>query len=243
MYAVVSDIHGNLPAIEAVVADAEGRGCRIFVNLGDALSGPLWPAETADYLIARDWPTITGNHERQLLTLGLAVMNQSDRFTIARLSSYHLRWLANLPSSRIIEDGVLLCHGSPASDIVYLLHDLSMDGVLSDASGEAVNERLGGHNQNLIFCGHTHLPRLLSLPGGRRVCNPGSVGLPAYDDDHPVYHRVESGTTNASYAVVNGEQISLVSVPYDNERAAAKAQSEGRGDWAHALRTGHVLPL
>ena len=63
-YAILSDIHGNLPALEAVVADAEAQGCDIFVNLGDTLSGPLWPRETAEYLMARDWPTIAGNHER-----------------------------------------------------------------------------------------------------------------------------------------------------------------------------------
>ncbi len=67
--AILSDIHGNLPALEAVIADAEAQGCATFINLGDTLSGPLWPAETADFLMARDWPTIAGNHERQLLTL------------------------------------------------------------------------------------------------------------------------------------------------------------------------------
>src|SRR5690606_18348630 len=66
--AVLSDIHGNLPALEAVVADAEARGCTAFANLGDILSGPLWPFETAEYLMARQWPTIAGNHERQVLT-------------------------------------------------------------------------------------------------------------------------------------------------------------------------------
>jgi len=67
--AILSDIHGNLPALEAVVADAETRGCTQFLNLGDILSGPLWPAETADWLMPRGWPTIAGNHERQVLTL------------------------------------------------------------------------------------------------------------------------------------------------------------------------------
>src|SRR6266704_67511 len=77
--AVLSDIHGNLPALEAVVADAEGRGCTAFVNLCDILSGPLWPCETADSLMPRGWSTISGNHERQLLTLSPERMNLSDR--------------------------------------------------------------------------------------------------------------------------------------------------------------------
>ena len=68
MIAVFSDIHGNLPALEACHADAVARGCTAFLNLGDIVSGPLWPRETADWLMRQDWPTIAGNHERQLLS-------------------------------------------------------------------------------------------------------------------------------------------------------------------------------
>ena len=79
--AVLSDIHGNLPALKAVLADAEQLGCRQFVNLGDILSGPLWPSETADFLIPLDWPTIAGNHERQVLTDPEDRIGRSDKFT------------------------------------------------------------------------------------------------------------------------------------------------------------------
>ena len=81
--AVVSDIHGNLPALDAVIADALTQGCDRFINLGDSLSGPLWPAETADRLIALDWPTIAGNHERQLLGKRER-MGTSDAFAAAQ---------------------------------------------------------------------------------------------------------------------------------------------------------------
>ena len=64
--AVVSDIHGNLLALRAVVADAGAVDG--WLNLGDIVSGPLWPEETAQWLIERGWPTIAGNHERQVLT-------------------------------------------------------------------------------------------------------------------------------------------------------------------------------
>ncbi|MDZ4355615.1 MAG: metallophosphoesterase family protein, partial [Variovorax sp.] len=63
----LSDIHGNLPALNAVLADVARRGADLIVNCGDILSGPLWPAETAERLMALDLPTIAGNHERQLL--------------------------------------------------------------------------------------------------------------------------------------------------------------------------------
>jgi predicted phosphodiesterase len=65
--AVVSDIHGNLAAIEAVAADIRRRGVDTVVNLGDSLSGPLLPRETAQFLMGQGWTHIAGNHERQLL--------------------------------------------------------------------------------------------------------------------------------------------------------------------------------
>ena len=66
-FAVISDIHGNLLALQAVLADIARQGIEQTVNLGDILSGPLQPAETADLLMAQDFPTIRGNHERQVL--------------------------------------------------------------------------------------------------------------------------------------------------------------------------------
>ncbi len=65
--AIISDIHGNLPALRAVLADIARQCVDQTVNLGDSLSGPLQPAETADLLMAQGFPTIKGNHERQLL--------------------------------------------------------------------------------------------------------------------------------------------------------------------------------
>ncbi|CAN7412416.1 metallophosphoesterase [Phenylobacterium sp. LjRoot219] len=63
-FAAVSDIHGNLPALEAVIADIGAQGVTEVVNLGDSLSGPLWPVETAGRLIALGWPSLAGNPSR-----------------------------------------------------------------------------------------------------------------------------------------------------------------------------------
>ena len=63
-FAAIADIHGNLLALEAVLADIARRGISTIVNLGDLLSGPLWPAETADRLQSLNLPTVSGNHER-----------------------------------------------------------------------------------------------------------------------------------------------------------------------------------
>ena len=64
--ALVSDVHGNLLALEAVAADIKRRGADLVVNIGDSLSGPLRPLETAQFLMAQDWINLAGNHERQI---------------------------------------------------------------------------------------------------------------------------------------------------------------------------------
>jgi len=236
--AVLSDIHGNLPALIAVVADAEARGCTRFLNLGDILSGPLWPAETAAWLMARDWPTIAGNHERQVLTDPPERMNASDAFTRAALAPEVLAWMARLPGMLAL-DGMFLCHGTPASDVTPLTETLEGDRLRIASEGELV-ERLAGQGASLTLCGHTHVPRLLVLCDRRRVINPGSVGLQAYDDDHPRPYRVENGDPLARYAVIDGEAIGLHRVAYDHMAAAQKAETEGRLDWAIALATGRM---
>src|SRR5690606_14354102 len=113
--AVLSDIHGNLPALEAVVADAERRGCASFANLGDILSGPLWPRETAEYLMARDWPTIAGNHERQVLTDPDDLAGVSDLFVRRHCTPEQLAWLAALPETMELP-GAWCTHAQPQCD-------------------------------------------------------------------------------------------------------------------------------
>lgn len=252
--AVLSDIHGNLPALEAVLADAQALGVDAHLNLGDIVSGPLWPAETADRLMPLGWPTLAGNHERQLLTQSADAMGATDRHTRTRLQPHHLAWLASLPATLPWRDDLLLCHGTPTSDLQYLMETVTPDhrpggppGVRV-ATREELLARLGdallGVPGSLVLCGHTHLPRCERLADGRRVANPGSVGLPAYDDEHPHPHLVETGSPHARYAVVTREaqgwQVTLRQVAYDHEAVARQAERHGRPDWAIALRTGRM---
>lgn len=237
---VVSDIHGNLPALKAVVADA-GR-VDGWLNLGDTLAGPLWPAQTAAYLMQQDWPTIAGNHERQMLAPDLARMGAADRYAAEHISAMQRAWMAALPSTLRQTDGLHCVHGTPASDIECFLHTVTPAG-MREATPQEVASRLGATKATLVLCGHTHLPRHV-LVGGTRVVNPGSVGLQAYDHDQPFEHVVENGTPQARYAVIEsgagGWTVALRAVDYDHERAARQAESAGRGDWADALRTGRV---
>jgi predicted phosphodiesterase len=237
--AVLTDIHGNLPALEAVVADAEAQGCTRFANLGDSLSGPLWPAETADRLMDLDWPTIAGNHERQLLTFDRARMGASDAFARDALGDCHLRWLASLPPTLDLSPDLLLCHGTPTDDLEHFLHTVD-GGTAREASDAEIRDRAGDNREALILCGHTHLPRIVTLEGGRTIANPGSVGLQAYDDDHPSPYRVEKGDPWARYAIVDGTAVTLRAIDYDHEAAARRADMNGNPGWAIALRTGRM---
>jgi diadenosine tetraphosphatase ApaH/serine/threonine PP2A family protein phosphatase len=82
------------------------------------------------------------------------------------------------------------------------------------------------------------------LEDGRQVFNPGSVGLPAYAWDYPHVHRMELGSAHARYALLTGAgdalTVELVAVEYDHRAAAARAEANGRIDWAVPLRTGFV---
>lgn len=243
MIAVFSDIHGNLPALEACHADALARGCTAFLNLGDIVSGPLWPRETADWLIGRDWPTIAGNHERQLQDADGPAMGESDRFARGQLDRHHLDWLASLPADLQWRQDVYLCHANPHDDLHYLMHRVE-PGRVRDAHGDELSAMLGDRGTHAVGCGHSHMPRLVRLEDGRQVFNPGSVGLPAYAWDMPHAHRMELGSPHARYAILSGAgediSVTLIAVDYDYLAAVDRAEANGRPDWAVALRTGRA---
>ncbi|WP_174875918.1 metallophosphoesterase family protein [Vogesella oryzae] len=241
-FAVLSDIHGNLPALQAVLADMRGRGVSQAVNLGDILSGPLWPAETAELLMGLKLPSIAGNHERQLLACADRPGGPSDQYAYEHTTATQRAWLAALPPGGQLGE-VQLTHGSPQSDLQYLLDDI-VAANLVPASPQTVAARLGPTAATLVLCGHSHLPRLLQLPDGPLLLNPGSVGLPAYDDSDGGYHRVQTGAPHASYAIVErlatGWQLQLLRVQYNWQAAAAQAARNGRPDWAQWLQSGVV---
>lgn len=237
--AVLSDIHGNLPALEAVVTDAREAGCDAFCNLGDSLSGPLWPAETCDLLMHEDWPTIAGNHERQLLYDLADHINASDAFARAALDARQKAWLRSQPATLSLTHDIFLCHGTPASDVEHFLFTVA-DAGLREATEAEVDTRAGGQGSVIILCGHTHLQRSVTLDDGRYVANPGSVGLQAFQDDRPAPYVVENDDPLARYAIVADGAVVMRSVAYDHLAAARRAQANGRPDWAIALATGRA---
>jgi predicted phosphodiesterase len=241
--AVLSDIHGNLDALEAVLADVARRGVDLTVNLGDILSGPLQPRETADRLMALDLPTIRGNHERQMLAADLGAMAASDRYAAECITPSQRAWLEALPPHRWLADGVFLCHATPDSDVACFLEDIR-DGELMPAPLRAIEARAKSCQAALILCGHSHIPRVSRLGSGQVIVNPGSVGVQAYIGHHPAPHTLELGSPHARYAVVErrpqGWAADLIALPYDWEAAARRAEQRARPDWVRALRTGFV---
>jgi predicted phosphodiesterase len=241
--AIISDIHGNLPALEAVVKDIGRRGADAIVNLGDSLSGPLLPLETAQYLMAQDWLHLAGNHERQLLTEVFGKRGPSDEFAFSQLTAKELAWLSSLRPACRYSPEILLCHGTPSSDSDYLLETVEPDRVRLATLSE-LDERLGHADAELIACGHTHLPRTVRASTGQLVVNPGSIGLPAYDATRPYPHLMETGAPDARYALVErlaGSWIcSLISVPYPFRAMAKLALERQRTDWGCALLSGFM---
>jgi predicted phosphodiesterase len=244
--AVLADIHGNILALDAVLRDVAAFAPDLMVDLGDCVSGPLWPRETFERLQALALPTVRGNHDRHVAETPPGDMGASDLFAHDEMTPAQRAELGRLPFTREFAPDVGGFHATPAHDDRYVL-DRVAHGRLMRAAPEKIAERLGSFGGRIILCGHSHRPELVRLPDGRTILNPGSVGDPAYHDATGQAHVSESGSPHARYAVIdvrNGEiaEATFRAVTYDHEAAARRAEANGRPDWAHALRTGFMPP-
>src|SRR3954453_11653956 len=222
MLALLYDIHGNLPALEAVLADAVGAGADEGVLGGDyALFGP-WPAETVARLHELDGPGrvhwIRGNGERWTANPGDAPENEvvpdAIRACYEALGPETVDQLDNLPE-RCLLPVALFCHASPKSDVESFLPE----------PGEHEDALLAGVEADRIFFGPTHLPFARQGPGGVALVNPGSVGMP-FDGD-----------PRAAYAVLADDgTVEHRRVAYDHEASAARVRERfGAAPWAEVV--------
>jgi predicted phosphodiesterase len=234
MFGVIADIHGNAWALEAVISDAHRTGVSEFVDLGDVLYGPLAPRKTFELLMQiRLVAQVRGNQDRLILdgpetqrSIGCATIWVASHLIGWRPTTMHQDWL--------------LCHGSPSSDIIYLLEDVS-PGFARVRSECEIEKLLGNTQARGILCGHTHIQRMVRLTCCRTIVNPGSVGSPAFADDLPVPHVMESGSPHARYAIIEGSAVCFVHVEYGWNDAAMKARELGREDWARGIATGRLV--
>lgn len=235
--AVISDIHGNARALEAVLADIGRRAPDVTVNLGDCVTSPLWPRETFELLETLSLPTVRGNHDRALAESPEAWTIPSVVFTRDALTDEQREVLGALPPSLDVTDGVLAVHGTPASDTRYLLED-KVESRLTLVTADTLGERLGDVRASLILCGHSHHQHVAADRSGRLVLNPGSVGCPRYSDNDDRLLN-EAGSPHARYAVATrgrmGWSIELIVLEYDWSEVARRASENGRPDWAHGF--------
>jgi predicted phosphodiesterase len=241
--AVIADIHGNTWALDVVLLDIRRRGIATIVNLGDCVYGSLDPAGALDRLMSANIVSIAGNQDRQIFDDSEVERSSRDhRFVTGQLSASQLRWLEQLPPTQVVGD-LFLCHGTPGSDMIYLLEHVTEHGVfLRDMASIAAD--LSDVRQQVVVCGHSHVPRTVWLPDGRLVVNPGSVGIPAYEDDLPYPHVMEAGSPHARYAVLSrqpsGWAVEQVALPYPWNEAAEVARRNGRSDRAKWIETGRA---
>jgi putative phosphoesterase len=228
---VLSDIHGNLAALEAVLAQPHDA----LVCLGDLVGYGPEPAACVRRICAAAAFVVQGNHDR---ALGEAVPpGCSRRFEAlaealapvgrAQLEGHERAWLAALPRTATVHcDGLrcLLVHATPAEPLYRYLG--------SDAAEWA--GEVAGVDTDVVLVGHTHLQFAL-MAGGRRVTNPGSVGQP------------KDGDPRAAFAVLEDGAVRLDRVSYDIERTTTALARTGADPTAVAvlselLRTGRVPP-
>jgi putative phosphoesterase len=240
--AVISDIHGNLRALEAVLQDITTKGVDDIINLGDWIAGPLWPRETFDLLSELGIRSVRGNHDRWAVDRPDEQMPPAGRFARNAITTAQCEILHALPETIDMGD-ILACHGTPTDDMTYLLEEPA-EGRLAPAPRALLTERLGpAAARKVILCGHSHRQALVTGPGGVLILNPGSVGCPAFADV-PAAAGFEHRSPHARYAILTrrGGQwgAEMIALEYDWDAAAQQAAALGFPKWATMLATGAV---
>jgi putative phosphoesterase len=195
--AFVSDIHGNLPALEAAIADAKGRGAGQVVCAGDMTGYGPFPDEVCRFLEERRIPAVIGNYDQKVIETArqgrsaAAGMKQKKRkillWTVAHLDDWTRGYLAGLPDHLTLRvpggRKLLVVHGSPLS---------TDDTIFPSITRRGLEAKLGDVQPDILVCGHTHIPFVKGI-GGVLVVNCGSAGQPVDGDPRPAYALVHAG--------------------------------------------------
>jgi len=209
--AALYDVHGILPALEAVLADPRCAGADVIVCGGDLVAGPL-PAECLERLEAEGARVrfLSGNGDRETVSPpDEGPLREIGLWATARLGPERLERVAQWPSTVELEvtglGRVLFCHATPSSDT----------DILTAATPDPdVTAALAGTTADVVVCGHTHV-QFDRRAGDIRLVNAGSVGMP-YE-----------GSPDARWGLLGDGDVALVSTPYDAEAALAALEATG----------------
>jgi len=233
--AVISDIHGNVLALRAVIEHLQMQSVDATINLGDCVSAPLWPKETLALLDELKIPCVRGNHDRWLGDRSTA--SPTIDFVRGELSDSDILRLGNLPETITLDGDILAVHGTPTSDMDYLLEQ-SIDDRLCPVTQSVLQDRLRNVSASLVLCGHSHQQHCANASRGMLVVNPGSVGCPR-NADNPRPSANEAGSPHARYAILTGRRDSwsaeFFALAYDWAGVVERARSLGRQGWAEAF--------
>lgn len=226
MYAVISDIHGNLEAFEAVLGDIPGEVERVFC-LGDVIGYGASPNECCDLARREEIPVITGNHDLAVVDLDTdlnwfnPVAEAAVRWTREHLNEENQNFLRSRPRMMQTSEA-LFVHGSVRDPDEYIIDGTTAAENLAVLKSEYPNIPI-------CFFGHTHVKAVAPSPNGSAVesdsldlstngpylVNPGSVGQP------------RDGDTFSSYVLVEGTDVTYRFVEYDIEKAQARIRNAG----------------
>lgn len=233
--AIIADMHGNLPALEAVLADIQGQGISQLYHLGDLVGYNPFPNEIVALIQACGIPGLAGNYDRaasapvpdpiaaylnpRISPMALEIYH----WTVQAVNAASRDYLNCLPEQRLLTVGewqILLTHGSPRHIMEYVRPSYS-DDHLSDI--------LAGVAAPIVLTGHTHVPLIRHL-NGQWLINPGSVGFP------------KDGDPRAAYAILELQEtlsITIRRVEYDIDRTVKEILACGLPSKAAAdLRRG-----
>jgi putative phosphoesterase len=223
--AAIYDVHGNLPALEAVLADLKSLKPELVVVGGDVVAGPM-PTEVLDRLEALGESVcfVRGNADREVVAAydggryaeAIDVTDPAERvaaFAASKIDHGHRDLLASFAELLVMEvEGVgqvLFCHGSPRSD----------EEIVTKATTEGrLREILTGVDQDLVVCGHTHA-QFVRRVGGKRVVNAGSVGMP-----------YQGKPVGAFWLLLGTDGVSLRRSDYDLDQAVRRIRATGYPD-------------
>lgn len=221
--AIISDAHGNLPALQAVLGAIERQGVDRVVCAGDIVGYNPWPNEVAALLRDRGVLGIRGNHDRAALSGNASGFNpvaaEAVAWTAKQISPEtraYLRGLEDRTRFNAGEKTIGVYHGSPRDDDEYVFaEDATEDLVLAARA-------------DIVVLGHTHIPMYSAFPRGI-IVNPGSVGQP------------RDGDPRSAYAILDteAEEWRVERVPYDIEKVQAAIRRAGLSKFlAERLRVG-----